>query len=698
MKKIISVSLGPSRDDYHLETQFAGHPYRIQRFGTDGSIEKASELILRWSNQADVIGLGGIKFPSSAVSTAGLSREIRKLQELGTRTGTPVTTGDDFRKVAHEWSLRHIQFMFGGSYFTNARVLFLSGMANTVIARVMSEYTDNLVFADPLIDNGIPKFLNSIDDLEIYAKGVHGILEWVPGKRLISSTLPLRHVNDYLIRQAIRDAHIIVVPYYDFFRYLENSAVDELGGKTVITATAYDDRVNFLKERGVDVIIDTTPKILEKVVGVSVLEAMIISALNIPRNRVRADDLLEFISEQRMDPRVIYPSGVQRRVNRFAYIVQPLSKDYFKKIDPINTVSRYAPPVFLDAVEKVMAYSPPFVYSKISGIQSPTGVAAEGWLIALGLTPEEMHSRSHEFIQSRLLKAARLAKRLGAQVIGIGTLTQSMDKAGQTLAKQADLPVTTGNSYVASGALWAAAEAVRRMGLLPAENGKRIRGKTMVIGATGAIGSVCCRLLAKAFDHVTMVGRNMAKLLALQESILDDTPDVELHLSTRADKYLSDMDVIVSASSGAARSLDISKVKPGCVITEVTRPLVLTREDTLKRPDVLVIRSGEIKLPGENVEMKDIGLPPKMAYAGLAETVALALEGRFEPFTVGHETEWDKVREIYRIGLTHGMELGAISGADGVYSDEDIARIKQRVLRARARSARSGGRPPKAEA
>ena len=55
--------------------------------------------------------------------------------------------------------------------------------------------------------------------------------------------------------------------------------LDELGGKIIITSCAYDDRITFLQERGVDVIIDTAPKVLEKVVGLNVLEAMMLAAL-----------------------------------------------------------------------------------------------------------------------------------------------------------------------------------------------------------------------------------------------------------------------------------------------------------------------------------------------------------------------------------------------------------------------------------
>jgi hypothetical protein len=106
-----------------------------------------------------------------------------------------------------------------------------------------------------------------------------------------------------------------------------------------------------------------------------------------------------------------------------------------------------------------------------------------------------------------------------------------------------------------------------------------------------------------------------------------------------------------------------------------------------KRPDVLVIESGEILLPGENVEMKDIGLPPRVAYACLAETIVLALEGRYETFTIGREIEWQKVKEIYKLGLKHGMKLAAISGINGVFSDADIAEVARRAREARVEPA-----------
>jgi hypothetical protein len=78
-----------------------------------------------------------------------------------------------------------------------------------------------------------------------------------------------------------------------------------------------------------------------------------------------------------------------------------------------------------------------------------------------------------EFTYSRLLDAAELARKLGAQIMGLGAFTKVVGDAGVTVAKQAPLPVTTGNSYSASGALWAAHDALRKLGIAAVDDDGR---------------------------------------------------------------------------------------------------------------------------------------------------------------------------------------------------------------------------------
>lgn len=684
MKTIVNISLGPSEEDYDFTTRFMGQEFHIRRIGTDGDTDRAADLLAEWDTRADALSIGYVDFPYGVGPRRLIEEQTKKLHEIGERLHSPYATGEQLRIVCHEWTIRHIQHVYGNNFFNNARVLFSSGMTNAAMAKVLSEYTDNLKFCDPLFVDGIPKFINSLNDLNLYAKGLHPLLQWMPSKTISNYAAPVRNYNHFLMRRALQQSQIFVVPYYKFYDHMQDFGIKELGDKIVITSTAGEDRINYLKERGVEMVIDTTPKLLEQVVGVGILEALIMLALGKNQYSLSQDDLLEVITDLHMNPRVIFPFGRHKRVNRFAFVVHPLSQEFLKKIKPVGWISKFTPKRGLNVVEKAAAYAPPFIYSKVTGIQSPDGTEAEGWLIAIGATPRQMLAHNPEFTNQRLLKAAKMAKNLGAQIMGLGALSKAMGDAGVTVAKFSEIPVTTGNSFSASAALWAAAEAVRRMGLLKKSKGKKLKGKTMVIGATGAVGTVCAKLLATAFEEVCMVDVHHAKLLSLKESIEKELPDAKLHVTTRQDKYIDEMDVIVTATAGTGREpvLDIMKVKPGCVITDVNRPLNFTVKEVDKRPDVLIIASGEIALPGEP-EMADIGLPPGVAYASLAETIVLALEGRYENFSVGRDIKWDRVSEIYKLALKHGMELANISGLRGPLKDEDFERVRNLAVAAR---------------
>jgi len=678
MKTVISISLGASSQDFDFSTLFLGRRLTVRRLGTDGSTAKALKLLKLWETKADAIGLGVLKDSYSLGARRFIERDALRLRRAVTQA--PVTTGERLGDLLQEWAVRQTQNDLGGC-FANARVLFFSGMAQRKLAQTMAEYSANLLFADPLLQLGVPKLLTSLGALKLYSDGAHYLTGWVP-PRVLPAPL-LQQWAQFVLRKAMTKATVIVAPAHE----LDGFGLEELAGKTVITSALNDQRLAQFKDKGVHLVVDGSPVLQGHVLGPETLDAMILAATGKSPEALLDDDYLEIVAGLQIQPRLLYPGGFQR-TNRFAFVIHPLSQEYFKVLKPVEMLSQISPPLFLDSLEKLMAYAPPFVYSKVEGIRSPTGVQAEGWLISVGGTPREIMRRSPEFTYRRLLAAAEMAQKLGAQIMGLGAFTKVVGDAGVTVAKRAPLPITTGNSYSASAALWAAHDALLRLKLLPQPKAKeRVAFKAMVVGATGAIGAACARLLVRAAEEVTLVSPETAKLLALQQSILHDTPDAKLVLSARADTHIAEMDMIVTATSAAGKKvLDIMKVKPGCVITDVARPLDLPPEEVARRPDVLVIESGEILLPGE-VKMKNIGLPEGVAYACLAETIVLALEGRFENYTIGRNIEWEKVREIYQLGLKHGMKLAAISGVNGVITDADIRRVRKLALAARAKVA-----------
>jgi predicted amino acid dehydrogenase len=672
MKKVVTVTLGSSKQDFEFKTEFLGQSFSVRRLGADMDTGKAWELMRRQQASADAIGLGEISDHYHVGLRTIVNKDTQHLTNVVTRV--PVTTGATLRRLLQVRAVRYVQKELG-NYFNNNLVLFLSGMRNYDMAVALSDYTKNLSFADALFQTGAPTMLTSLEQLEMYAKGSELMLSSRTGRALESALAGFKNSR---VASVVEKSHVIVGTFAEI-KAVGSPA--NLEGKTLITSAVDDERMAFFTKCKVNLVVDVSPKLFDKVVGINTIEAMILAALEKRQEEVSDDDLEEILDELDIVPRLLHPTGKFRNIRRFAFVIHPLSQSYIQKAFPIP---KSTPKYVMDKIETFAAHMPPMVYCKMSNIVSPTGAEAEGWLISVGGTPKEMLSRSPEFTYRRLLHAAKIAEKMGAQIMGLGAFTKVVGDAGITVARRADLPITTGNSYSASGALWAAADAMRRMGLLTVNKNKKVAAKTMVIGASGSIGSVSARLLAMSFDEVYLAGRTLSKLDELKASILKETPDAKVFTTIDYNELLSDMDMIVTSTSGAGKEiLDIMKVKPGCVITDVARPLDLPASDVAKRPDVLVIESGEIDLPTKVKGLKSIGLPPNVVYACLAETIVLALEGRFEVFTVGRDTEWEKVKEIYKLGLKHGMKLAAISGVKGVYSDEDIAKVVTLARKAR---------------
>jgi len=100
-------------------------------------------------------------------------------------------------------------------------------------------------------------------------------------------------------------------------------------------------------------------------------------------------------------------------------------------------------------------------------------------------------------------------------------------------------------------------------------------------------------------------------------------------------------------------------------------------------PDVLVIESGEVLIPGTIDFGYDIGLPPGTAYACLAETALLAMEGRFEDYTLGRNITIERVKEIYQLFKKHQFQLAGLRSFGAYLTDEDVA--QKRALAERLR-------------
>lgn len=366
-------------------------------------------------------------------------------------------------------------------------------------------------------------------------------------------------------------------------------------------------------------------------------------------------------------------------MGKFAFIIHP--------IDPKRDVQRKFPwlgkvlPVA--AINFLSQFFPPIYISQINGIISEyNGQGVEGWFVACPLTPRMMMSLPPAKVYKKIIQTGRLAERLGADLLGLGAFTSVVGDAGQTVARALNIPVTTGDSLTVAMAVEAIRQAATAMGInLPTAT-------AAVVGASGAIGQVCARLLAREVADMWLIGRRTGALEELRERLEGETT-ARVHVSTDM-AALKAADVVLTVTSAIDTVIEPQHLKIGSVVCDVARPRDVSRRVVEERDDVLVIDGGMVAVPGPANFNFDFGFPAGMAYACMAETIALVMEGRYENFTLGRDISLAQVEEIAAIAAKHGFKLGGFRSFEQAVSSQHIAQVRANAHRARRAAGFSG--------
>lgn len=349
-------------------------------------------------------------------------------------------------------------------------------------------------------------------------------------------------------------------------------------------------------------------------------------------------------------------------MEKFAFIIHPLS---IKDMEHVSPVLKYVPDSLLEACLKMKK---PFKVSHITGIKSPYA-EAEGWFIGCPLTAKQMMELPEEFVMDRIIESGQVAQELGAKIVGLGAFTSVVGDAGITIAKNLDIAVTSGNSYTVATAIEGTKEAVRLMG-------KKLSDcRAVVVGASGSIGSAAVRLLAKEVEHMTLVARHLQPLEELAQQLLKENL-CAVSVTDNIGQSLKEADIVITVTSALDFIINPDDLKPGAVVCDVARPRNVSKEVSAKRKDVLVIEGGVINVPG-NVDFHfNFGFPPHTSYACMAETMILALEKKYEDFTLGRNLELNKVLTIADLAHKHDFKLAGFRNFERAVTEKEISAIR----------------------
>jgi fatty aldehyde-generating acyl-ACP reductase len=356
-------------------------------------------------------------------------------------------------------------------------------------------------------------------------------------------------------------------------------------------------------------------------------------------------------------------------MNKFGFILHPLSvADVARKYK----IVRYLPEL---VVEAIVARMTPKFLAQISDLESSSGATADGCFVGCPLTVRQLVEWPPERCYEKILASVDMAARWGAKIVGLGAFTAVVGDKGKTIADRAEVGITTGNSYTVYTAVEGSVEAARQMGIDPKN------ARVAVVGATGSIGRVCALLLAGQATSLALVGRRAEALAAVAEEV-EAQNGVRPQTFTEVGAGCQEADIIIAVTSAIEAIIGPEDVKRGAVVCDVARPRNASRALVEQRDDVLVIDGGAVAVPGESFDFGfDFGFPPGLAYACMAETMMLALEGRFEDYSVGPELSIGQAQEMGALARKHGFGLAGFRCFERTVPPEEIARKREQAGR-----------------
>jgi predicted amino acid dehydrogenase len=374
---------------------------------------------------------------------------------------------------------------------------------------------------------------------------------------------------------------------------------------------------------------------------------------------------------------------------RFAFLVHPLAwKDYADLDGTLSVLSDYQLATLSTALSDNFD---PFVIGE-TRVVGKNGKAAYGEFILVPRRAEELKSMSRQEAVAEIRNAVRLGQKRGARIVGLGAYTSVITEGGLSL-KDPGLPaLTTGNSYTAV----AARETVR---LAAAERGWALPMRTVaVVGAGGAIGQALSTLLARDVGRLILVGNpehpeesrrrlfqvagrlawsvdelrkesplaqgsvaswvaeldfvrpsrpDRAGLMSLGEELIRRTGSVLV--STDAAAVLPQADIVVCCTSSTERLIRDHSLHASAVVCDVSRPSNVSAEVGIRRPDVMILNGGVVRLPGDSSLGFSASLPPGHAYACMAETMMLAMDQRYQDTSLGFDLPLSQILEMEQL-------------------------------------------------
>ena len=300
MKKILSISLGSSSRDHTTVHEFLGQECQISRIGFNADIEKAIEAYKEYDGKVDAFGVGGIEFYLGVGEKRYIFREANQIREAVQKS--KVGDGNGIKGLLVKRALVALEEKLNeeGKTLKGMKALKTNAVDRYVMAAALVEAGCDTTFGDIMFSLGLPIPVRSLRGVHIMAAILLPIITKMPFKWFY----PVGSAQD-------KDPEPKWTKYYEEvdvlagdFVSIRASMPDDLTGKIVLTNTTTAKNVEELRERGVHILVTSTPRLEGRTFGTNVMEATLRALIDKPDDQITEADFIDIIERIPLEPNI----------------------------------------------------------------------------------------------------------------------------------------------------------------------------------------------------------------------------------------------------------------------------------------------------------------------------------------------------------------------------------------------------------
>ncbi len=292
--------MGSSSRDHSTVHEFLGEKCEISRIGFNADLDKVIEAYKKYDGKVDAFGVGGLEFYLAVGKKRYYFREVKRIRAAIKKT--KAGDGNGIKGLLVKRALNALEFKLNeeGKTLKGMKALKTNAVDRYVMAKALVDAGCEVTFGDFMFSLGLPLAIRSMRSVHILAAIILPIVTQMPFKWFY----PLGSAQDKppepRWEKYYQEAEILAGDFLSIRAHMP----DDLSGKIVLTNTTTAKNVEELRERGVHILVTSTPRLEGRTFGTNVMEATLRALIDKPDNEITEADFSDLIERIPIEPNI----------------------------------------------------------------------------------------------------------------------------------------------------------------------------------------------------------------------------------------------------------------------------------------------------------------------------------------------------------------------------------------------------------